>query len=687
MSVIVKLIKQSDTSNSHLRNLQDYILKPEANQEARMDSWYFNPVSGDSARAEMLALNEVNGHARSTFKHLLISFSPEVFPTRTQAQEASSILLREMGLDKCVSMVGMHYDKDHVHLHVAVVTINPDTFRSVHAEWSIEAMHRAAAKINYVQGWKPQDNQVYSVIDDGNIRIAVRNRHKGRALPANEVGAFHSQKTAAEVTAGDVAKILKSASIKTWNDFHKNLARVGISYQKKGSGAVYLINQDDEQVAVKASVINRATTLTALVKRFGQFQPSLHVPAPREVESVDGMGSKVEAAWQKFKRTKEGLENFKHTINQIGKKEFDALKIAQALERKELASLGWVGKGKLFNLEKMKLAARHAQEKSQLKKSFQDRKNKKIQEVHDNHGPTTRFDEYLKFHDPDLLEQHKDQQRKFKQANTTYFGAVKVQADPLFKEPKGIESYVFEVEAVPGNLSPTILKFSNQDGRVDFIDEGKRISVIHVDQDSVRAFLQLSSQKWKSFELTGSMEFKRMCAEEALRLGIDKKITNPEVRQMIADIQQLETDKAGGVDTQKPNLQKWNKPIVAKVKVLKEITLSHIDEPESRQQLAINAYLAHADDLGGVPKNDYFRDMEIAIRLQATGYSSEEITRAIHHASPLVQSGDVHSRYTEHLISVINKPSVRDEWKDVVAKNQEAWIRLGEVAPKRLTFR
>jgi len=687
MSVIVKLIKQSDTSNGHLRNLQDYILKPEANQEARMDSWYFNPVSDDSARAEMLALNEVNGHARSTFKHLLISFSVKVFPTRTQAQEASSILLREMGLDKCVSMVGMHYDKDHVHLHVAVVTINPDTFRSVHAEWSIEAMHRAAAKINYVQGWKPQDNQVYSVIDDGNIKIVVRNRQKGRALPANEVGAFHSQKTAAEVVAGDVAKILKSASLKTWDDFHKNLAHVGIEYQKKGSGVVFVINQDDKNVPVKASVISRATTLSVLVKKFGQFQPSLYAPSPRNIEPVDGMGNDVNAAWQKFKRTKEGLVNFKIAISQTRKKEFDKLKNAQALERKELTTIGWVGRGNLFNLEKMKLAAKHAQEQSQFKKNFLERKNKKIQEVYDKHGSTTRFDEYLKFHDPDLFEQHKDQQRKFKQTNKTYFGAVEVQADPVFKEPKSIESYAFTVDAVLGKSQSSVIKFTNQDGRVDFIDEGKRINFIHVDKDSVRAFLQISSQKWKSFELTGSMEFKRMCAEEILKLGIHKKITNSDVQQMICDIQQLEKFKKSGVAPPKIELPKWNKPIQSDVKVLKTIIQLPITDPENQQHRAINAYLAHADDLGYRPKNDYLRDMEIAIRLQAVGYSGEEIAKAINHASPLVKSGDVHSRYTEHLIAVIDKPSVRDEWEDVVAINQDAWTRLGEVASKRLTFK
>lgn len=351
MSVIVKLIKQTDTSNSHLKRLQNYILKPEANQEMGMDVWCFNAVDDNSARAEMLALNNVNSCARSTFKHLLISFTPEVFPSRTQAQEASLILLEEMGLNECVSMIGMHYDKNHVHLHVAVVTNHPETFRSVHAEWAVEAMHSAVAKINYVQGWKSQDNQVYSVIDDGSIKYVVRNQPKGRALPAKEVRAFfHGQKTAAEIVAEEVVKVLKNASVKTWDDFHKNLAQVGIAYQKKGSGAVYLVNQDNEQVAVKASVINRSTLLTTLVKKFDQFQSSLHALSPRKIEPVNGLGNEVDAAWQKFNGTKEELTKLKLIINQSLKKEFESLLKKQRLERKGLASIGWVGELKEFNL-------------------------------------------------------------------------------------------------------------------------------------------------------------------------------------------------------------------------------------------------------------------------------------------------------------------------------------------------
>ena len=298
MSVIVKLITQSDTSNTHLKNLQKYIAKPEANQESGLDVWYFNSLFDKSANAEMLALNEANSRATSTFKHLLISFSPDVFPNRKQAYEASYLLLKEMGLDECVSMVGMHYDKDHVHLHVAVVTINPVTFKSVHAEWALEAMHRAAAKINYMQGWKSQNNQLNSVINISDEVVAIRNTHKVRSLKTNEVSAFQGQRPAADIAAEIVKLALKDISINNWDTFNKRMADNGIEYQRKGSGSIFMIEQGDKPVAVKASTINRNATLKLLAAKFGPFITNTYPVLKRQSEPIKGMNDSVKQSWQ-----------------------------------------------------------------------------------------------------------------------------------------------------------------------------------------------------------------------------------------------------------------------------------------------------------------------------------------------------------------------------------------------------
>lgn len=575
MSVIVKLIEQSDTSNSHLKKLQEYIVKPEANQESGIDVWYFNSLFNESAHAEMLGLNEANRRARNTFKHLLISFSPDVFPTRAQAHEASKLLLTEMGLDKCVSMVGMHYDKDHIHLHVAVVNIDPETFKSVHAEWAIEAMHRAAAKINYIQGWKSQDNQLYSIIKVNDEAVAFRNSNKGRTLKSNEVSAFQGQRPAAEIASEVVKFALKDPDIYSWDMFHQRMAENGIEYQKKGSGSIFMIEQGAKPVAVKASVINRNATMKLLVSKFGPFISNTYPVLKRQPEPIKGMNDSVKQSWQNFRNLKVLLTKEKAALKNSQKVQYQKLLLAQGVDRKNLFIQSWKGMGVELNKARMTLAAQQAQQKAKLKQIQLAEKLNFAQEFHKKHGSTSRFDDYLKLTDTTLLINHRQEQRQAKMDNKTYPGANGIELNPNFTKVSGIEAYKFYQESVSTDLGQQfVLKFYNQDGRIDFIDEGKRIKVINVDKESVRAFLQLSSQKWLKFELTGSFEFKYACAEEALKLGVDHKIVNPEVQKLISLIHKLEVRKKSQSSTPKLQLPKWHKPMKVAPKASKSLTFN-----------------------------------------------------------------------------------------------------------------
>ena len=668
---------QSDTSNTHLKTLQNYIAKPEANQEQGLDVWYFNAMDDKSAHAEMLALNLVNSRARNTFKHLLISFSPDVFPTRHQAHEASQMLLQEMGLDKCVAMTGMHYDKDHVHLHVAVVTNNPETYRSVHAEWALEAMHRAAAKINYLQGCKPQDNQRYSMINVGDQIIAYKNTGKTRTLKVNEVIAFQGQRPAADVAAEVVKLVLADPEVNSWDMFNRRLADNGIEYQKKGSGSIFMVEQGDKPIAVKASVVNRNATTKLLEIKFGPFIANTHPIKQRSTEPVKGMSDSVKLSWQNFNEHKALFAIEKATLKDTQSKQYKQLLDAQKVERNNLYLQSWKGKGVELNKQRMILAALQAKQKAKLKQHHVAQQLKLIQNVYKKYGPTSRFDDYLKFTDADLLAQYKQQQRQAKNDSKIYPGATGVERNSTFTKVSGIETYEFHQAPIGNGFGQKfVLKFTNQDGRVDFIDEGKRIKVINVDKESVHAFLQISSQKWRRFELTGSAEFKYMCAEEAVKLKIDKKIVNHEVQVMIAKIRQLDEAKKIGAATEKINLKRWNKPLLVKDRPLKKLSVTQIIEPTNRLEAAINAYLTHAEDLSTKPKNDYFRDFEIAIRLQAVGFTNEEILHAISYASPLVLNREVHSRYTKHLVDLINAPHIKEEWKDVIERKRQDWVAL-----------
>lgn len=682
MSVIVKLIPQSDTSNTHLKNLQNYIAKPEANQESGLDVWYFNAMDNKSAHAEMLALNEVNSRAKNTYKHLLISFSPDVFPTREQAYEASQLMLREMGLDECVAMVGMHYDQDHVHLHVAVITINPDTFKSVHAEWAINAMHRAAAKINYLQGWKPQNNQRYSMININDQIIALKNPSKRRISKANEISAYQGQRTAAEVAAEVVETALNDVEINSWDAFNKRLSDSGIEYQKKGSGSIFMIEQGDKQVAVKASVVNRKATMKLLEIKFGPFISNTHSIQQKNIEPVKGMSDPIKQSWQNFNKLKETAAAEKLKFKEFQHVGYKKLLDAQKDVRKNQLMQGWKGRGALLNQARKSLAGMQAEQRKEFKQDQLIQKTQFIHELCENNGPTLRFDNYLKLTDPDLLMLHKRQQIKKRKENIVFPNAIGVETNNAFSKANKIEGYETRLLMVNNqSINQFCYEYINEDGRVDFVDDGERIKLLHYDHNnhqSISAFLKLSSQKWSKFKLTGSIEFKYLCAQQAINLKIDQQITNVEVQQMIKTIIQNDNAKRDGIPAIKINLPNWNRPIYPIKKHFKSLSVQKITKPINQNDLAVDAYLIFAEDLAEKPTNDYFRDFEIAIRLKAIGFTNKEISHAIESTSPLLIDREVHPRYTKHLIGLINAPHIKQEWKDIVAKSKKSWVMLSE---------
>ena len=64
-----------------------------------------------------------------------------------------------------------------------------------------------------------------------------------------------------------------------------------------------------------------------------------------------------------------------------------------------------------------------------------------------------------------------------------------------------------------------------------FVDRGREIRIHDLRRDSVLAALQLSAQKWGTFQVFGSDNYKRLCADLAAEHGF--RITNPELQQGI----------------------------------------------------------------------------------------------------------------------------------------------------------
>jgi hypothetical protein len=82
------------------------------------------------------------------------------------------------------------------------------------------------------------------------------------------------------------------------------------------------------------------------------------------------------------------------------------------------------------------------------------------------------------------------------------------------------------------------VKFARQDnpGAVAFVDTGRQIKDYGQEDASILAALQLALQKWGGVQVSGTDEYKRRCAELAVKNGI--RIVNPELQGVIKEAQE-----------------------------------------------------------------------------------------------------------------------------------------------------
>jgi hypothetical protein len=82
------------------------------------------------------------------------------------------------------------------------------------------------------------------------------------------------------------------------------------------------------------------------------------------------------------------------------------------------------------------------------------------------------------------------------------------------------------------------VKFASQDNSetVAFIDVGRVIRVYEQSDSSLLAALQLAQSKWGGVQVNGTDEYKRRCAELAVKNGI--RVVNPELQSIQKEIRE-----------------------------------------------------------------------------------------------------------------------------------------------------
>jgi hypothetical protein len=470
---------------------------------------------------EMEALALENTRSKDPVFNCILSWRENEIPSHIQADEAVSIVLKELGLEGCQAHYALHRNTRNLHLHLCVNRIDPETYKArdpAHG-WTKKALEKAARKIELAQGWEIERSGRYTVTPNGEI-LEKTDGQEGKiklSQTARDIEAHTAAKSAERIAFETAAPIIRSA--KSWDELHKGLAERGISFERKGSGAILRVGE----TVVKASQAGRDISLSKLEKKFGAFRErgvSVSVLQLEPVERVE-KSPKVKNAWTHYQEAKASyFKTKKQASSELSarqRKERAELNKKQREERSALFAVSWKCRGFELNRRRSVMAAKQQSEKLELRDRWKEERDS-LKKRFPRQFPS--FKAWLSLDaDPELfvLFRYPGQPVLLCAGDDTRFPG---------KRAFDLRDYSPAFRGKNGGV-----KYSRNGGTVaDFIDYGKIIVfAAKYDEASVTAALQLASQKWGSVHINGSAKYKQLCVRLAAKNNV--KIFNPELKR------------------------------------------------------------------------------------------------------------------------------------------------------------
>lgn len=230
---------------------------------------------------EMTANAEGAVRSRDTIHHIVLSWPADECPTPEQAAEAVRIYIKHIGFEEHLYGWGLHDDTDNRHVHIVLDRATPEgTVRKINRGFTQIAGAEAIALIEVAQGWRPEENAMVTVLEDGTLARSSSQREASDLAPSPpqhvvDQAAHEGNKTHIESVQGQVGDLFRTAE--NWPELHAGLSEHGLRYERKGSGAIIWLNDEE---ALKASSVSRHAALSRLEKRLGPFCGPDDTPTP-----------------------------------------------------------------------------------------------------------------------------------------------------------------------------------------------------------------------------------------------------------------------------------------------------------------------------------------------------------------------------------------------------------------------
>jgi hypothetical protein len=352
------------------------------------------------------------------------------------------------------------------------------------------------------------------VRDDGELRREPKPAQEVARQPTTRARDFENQtgqKSGQRVAIDEAAGIMRRA--RSWEELHVGLAGEAMRFERKGSGAILWV----DDVAVKASTAGRNCSMSALEKRLGEYAPpppDLQV-RPRAPQPLDPGDAEWEAYAAERKTHFRDKTERREQLREQHLRERESTLGRHRTERRECLELDWRGRGAELNAVRSMLAARQAQEKAEIR----ERQKVEFARHREQRPRWPTFETWLREQrSPERAERWRFRDRK---------PALIVGDRDDLARPRDIRAFTGE----PRGWEVAYRRSGSHEAP-SFIDRGGEIRIHDLQRDSVLAALQLSAQKWGTFHVFGSDDYKRLCVGLAAEHGF--RVANPELQQDIA---------------------------------------------------------------------------------------------------------------------------------------------------------
>jgi hypothetical protein len=236
-----------------MARMADYILGAEKSRAANVR--FSNCVSTDAELAlkEILATQAMNKRAKGdrTY-HLVISFPPGERPTLSQLEDIERVLVERIGLSGDQRLSASHLDTGHLHLHVAINKVHPESFRCIEPYYDKRRLMQACVELEAKHGLIPTAHGEFA-----DVRLATRTAREAMlALLRSDI----------------LPRALTKTGPQTWEELHRVLREQGLELRLRGAGLVF--QNAGGTVRVKASSVSKELSLKALTGKLGPYQTS-----------------------------------------------------------------------------------------------------------------------------------------------------------------------------------------------------------------------------------------------------------------------------------------------------------------------------------------------------------------------------------------------------------------------------